>query len=353
MTRGELRGVDPSVGRLIAMALVTGALGGAVGAQEAPLTVEAVNEAQFAPVPADTVSATILKAQVLLDRARFSVGAIDAKNNENLQRALAAFQSDNGLEATGQLDEPTWSKLTATSSAPVLINYEVRALDVKGPFSGNIPSEWEQMAKLARLAYTGPREALAERFHMHEELLNALNPNASFNDVGKAIVVANVRADTELAEGSGNGAQTAKSGGGEPRVTRIEVDKTERTVRAFDRLGHLVAFYPASVGSADKPSPHGTFKIQRVYFNPAYRYDPKFAFPEVKTQKKFSINPGPNNPVGSVWIDLNAPSYGIHGTPEPENVARTGSHGCVRLTNWDVIALAALVDRGTVVHLKE
>jgi lipoprotein-anchoring transpeptidase ErfK/SrfK len=352
MMRGELRGIGPTAGRWIAVAVVTGALGGAVGAQDAPLTVEAVNEAQFAPVPADTVSATILKAQVLLDRARFSVGVIDAKNNENVRRALVAFQSDNGLEATGQLDEPTWSKLTATSSAPVLIDYEVTAADVKGPFTGNIPSEWEQMAKLARLAYSGPREALAERFHMHEELLNAFNPNASFNDVGKAIVVANVRADTELAEGSGNGAQTAKSGG-EPRVTRIEVDKTERTLRAFDRLGHLVAFYPASVGSADKPSPRGTFKVQRVYFNPTYHYDPKFAFPEVKSQKKFSINPGPNNPVGSVWIDLSAPSYGIHGTPEPENVATTGSHGCVRLTNWDVIALAALVDRGTVVHLKE
>jgi len=312
-----------------------------------PLTAQAVNEAQFAQVPADIVSATVLKTQILLDRAHFSVGAIDGKSGDNFRKALAAFQSDKGLDASGTLDAPTWDKLVATSNDAVLTNYEITAADLKGPFNSNIPKDWEEMAKLPRLDYSGLREALAERFHMQEELLTALNPGVSFDSARTRVVVANVRSDNE--EGGGNGGKRA----GEPRVTRIEIDKPERSLRAFDRTGKLVAFYPASIGSAEKPTPRGTFKVQNVLINPTYQYDPKFAFPEVKTQKKFSIQGGPNNPVGVAWIDLSVPSYGIHGTPEPENVGHTGSHGCVRLTNWDVLALAALVDRGTVVQLKE
>jgi len=137
------------------------------------------------------------------------------------------------------------------------------------------------------------------------------------------------------------------------KVERIEINKHERDLRAFDKDGHLVAFYPASIGSTAKPAPSGSFKVNRVQRDPAYHYDPKFHFKGVKARQKFAIKPGPNNPVGTVWIDLTAPSYGIHGTPNPDKIGKTESHGCIRLTNWDALALAAMVHKGTQVDFVE
>jgi lipoprotein-anchoring transpeptidase ErfK/SrfK len=133
------------------------------------------------------------------------------------------------------------------------------------------------------------------------------------------------------------------------RVAKVVIDKNARTLSAFDADGNLVAFYPASIGSAEKPAPSGEFKVKSVAHNPTYRYDPRFGFKGVKAQHKFTIRPGPKSPVGVVWIDLSAPSYGIHGTPSPEKIGKTESHGCIRLTNWDALDLAGMVHRGTVV----
>src|SRR5262249_37227227 len=159
------------------------------------------------------------------------------------------------------------------------------------------------------------------KFHMDEALLKALNPKAAFDQAGTRIRVANVagsrRSDTTAT------ASSTSSSAGAPKVERVEVGKRERVVRAFGRDGNLVAFYPVSIGSAEKPAPTGTFKVRSVARNPTYHYDPKFAFKGVKAREKFTIKPGPNNPVGLVWIDLSAPSYGIHGTPNPEKVGKT------------------------------
>ena len=133
-------------------------------------------------------------------------------------------------------------------------------------------------------------------------------------------------------------------------MSRIEVDKKQRELRAYARDNKLVAVYPASIGSAEKPAPSGTHKVTGVATNPTYTYNPDYKFKGVKMDKKFDIKPGPNNPVGTVWIALDAPSYGIHGTPEPEKVGKTSSHGCIRLTNWDAEALAKMVQKGTVVE---
>jgi lipoprotein-anchoring transpeptidase ErfK/SrfK len=198
---------------------------------------------------------------------------------------------------------------------------------------------------------------------MQEGLLRALNPKAAFDRAGTRIVVASLaREGTEAArEGTERRETTAAAGppatadapdhrgASDPKVARIEVDKRERSLRALDKDGKLVAFYPASIGSTEKPAPSGTFKVRTVQYDPIYHYDPKFAFKGVKAKKKFTIKPGPNNPVGSVWIDLTAPSYGIHGTPNPDKVSKTESHGCIRLTNWDARALAGMVRKGTTV----
>ena len=194
----------------------------------------------------------------------------------------------------------------------------------------------EEMKDLKALSYTSPREALAEKFHMSEDLLSALNPGKKFDQAGEAILVTNVLQKQ-----------------GKLKVGRIEVDKSGQTVKAFGPSGELVAFFPATVGSEEKPTPVGTLKVVSTDANPNYRYNPDYKFKGVKSKETFDIKPGPNNPAGSYWIGLSAEGYGIHGTPNPSKVSKSESHGCVRLTNWDVVFLGSNVKKGTPVVFVE
>lgn len=310
----------------------------ASSAGAAALDMAAVNAAEFGAKPdkaakgkkaAKGPDATLLKAQVLLDRARFSPGVIDARGGENLDKAVAAFEKAQSLQPDGKLDPEAWGKLIATSADPVLTEYTIAPEDVKGPFLEKLPAKMEDMIGLKQLGYTSAAEGLAEKFHMDERLLKELNPGKSLDEAGATIVVANVRRDKD-----------------KDKVTAIEVDKKGRQLRAMDKDGKLLAVYPASIGSQEKPAPSGTFKVQATAVNPTYTYDPKYQFKGVKATKKFTVPAGPNSPVGAVWIDLSAESYGIHGTPDPSKVGKSFSHGCVRLTNWDVKDLAQMVERG-------
>jgi len=324
-------------------------------AHSAPtLSPQAIEDAAPAAKAARGIDPATVKAEILLDRAGFSPGVIDGRDGENFKKALAAFQGANGLERTGRLDQPTWEQLTQGAGQPVLADYEITADDLKGPFIATLPRGLENMARLPGLGYANAREALAEKFHLGEDLLRQLNPSADFAQQGARIVVANV---TPLArrprETSGNANAAKGQGDSKPLAARVEVDKRERAVRVLDAGGALLAYFPASIGSAEKPAPSGSFKVKRVAYDPDYHYDPKFAFKEVKTKRPFTVKPGPNNPVGLVWIDLTAPSYGIHGTPNPDAISKTQSHGCVRLTNWDAMKLAGMVRRGTPVDFVE
>jgi lipoprotein-anchoring transpeptidase ErfK/SrfK len=322
------------LGLLAIASLILAGLSAAPPAEAQSLTLEGVNKAEFPAKGKEGPSPTIIKAQVLLDRARFSPGVIDGRMGDNVSKAIAAFQRANGLKDSGELDEETWKRLAATSSDPVLKEHKISAEDVKGPFIDKIP-EFEEQAELKRLAYTSPREKLAETFHMDQELLEQLNPKASFDKAGTTIVVAAVDVEPRKED--------------KGRVAKVEVDKKLRAVRALDKEGKLIAFYPATIGSQERPAPSGTFEVRAIAMNPVYTYNPEYKFEGVKSDKPFKIPAGPNNPVGSVWIDLTKEGYGIHGTPEPDKVSKNYSHGCVRLTNWDAEELARMVEKGTTV----
>ncbi len=268
---------------------------------------------------------------MLLDRAGFSPGVIDGKDGQNLKQAVAAYAKAKGASST-TLDKAVWDSLAA-DSAPVAQSYVITDKDAAGPFIGDPPKDYEEMAKLPAMSYSTPLQALAEKFHMDQGLLKALNPGADFGKAGTSIIVAIPRM-----------APRAFS------VARIEVDKSDEAVRAFDASGKLVAYYPATVGSTERPAPSGMYKVVAVAPHPVYFYDPKrLTFTPQGAKGKLRIAPGPNNPVGETWIALNIPTYGIHGAPDPSAIGKRQSHGCVRLTNWDAVELGKAVKKGVTV----
>jgi lipoprotein-anchoring transpeptidase ErfK/SrfK len=306
--------------------------------QAADLSRENVNGTEFSETTGNEISPVVLKAQVLLDRLRFSPGVIDGRTGDNFRKAVAAFEKAHGVEPDGNLDESVWSKLTEASDKPVLVEYTIRKEDLSGPFVEKIPEKFEELAALEHLSYHNSKELLAEKFHMDQDLLESLNRDRRFEEAGTKIIVAD----------------PASSEAGEPAEGgKIEVDKAASAVRLLNKAGEVLAVYPASIGSKQKPAPTGTHKVVAIAKNPVYTYNPDYNFKGVKAKEPFKIEPGPNNPVGTVWIDLSAESYGIHGTPEPAQVGKAASQGCVRLTNWDVEELATMVKQGMQVDFLE
>jgi lipoprotein-anchoring transpeptidase ErfK/SrfK len=300
-----------------------------------PVTFDAaaINTPSQADLDAKGKGSGVVRAQILLDRAYFSSGEIDGYFGTNLRKALAAYQEERKLTQSGEIDQATWEALNA-DTAPALIAYTITPEDSAGPFQP-IPNKILEMAKLPALGYASPLEGLAEKFHCSPALLRALNPGANFQAAGQALTVPNVI--------------TMPPG----RAAKIVVSKSEGSVRAYDAEGRLLAFYPATVGSEHDPLPIGNWKVTGTRHNPDFHYNPKFFWDAKSSDEKALLKPGPNNPVGLVWIDLSKEHNGLHGTPEPSRVGHAHSHGCIRLTNWDALELAAMVRPGVPAILKE
>jgi lipoprotein-anchoring transpeptidase ErfK/SrfK len=304
-----------------------------------PVTAEelspaAITDAAFADLSSDgMIHPEIVKAQILLERAGVSPGEIDGKYDAVLfDEMIAGFAEMQGLPAEARWSPELWAKLTSAFSGAVLTDYVITKEDAKGPFFPQLPDKMEAMQNFKSAGYRTLREALAEKFHMSEELLDVLNPEKSLQ-AGETIVVANVLAAAKPEQ-----------------AARLNVDVRRQTVKAYSARDQLIAFFRASVGSEDKPSPSGSLTVVSIVSEPSWHYNPKYQFKEIETNKPFDINSGPNNPLGLVWIALSKPSYGIHGTSEPSKVGREASHGCVRLTNWDAERLSEMLKKGVTVN---
>ena len=287
-----------------------------------------VNEAVWTP-NMKVNSAMTIKMQALLDWNHASPGAIDGGWGMNSKKALINFQNMRGLPATGKMDQATWDALTKNIPAnkPVLVTYTLTDEDVNTNFALT-PASAEEKSKMKGLYYQDIKEMLGERFHMDVRYLDKLNKNKTYQ-AGETITVLNTRSPLK------------------ERITRVVASKADKTLYAYNG-DKLVATYPTTVGSDSTPSPQGTFKIVNKVKLPWY----KATVGEGAQKKVHMLPPGPNSPVGVVWMGLSKPSYGLHGSPKPEGISRQASAGCVRLTNWDVLEVYANIENGATVELK-
>ncbi len=274
----------------------------------------------------------LLAVQVMLDRARFSPGEIDGRGGANTTRAIKAFERVKKIRVAEAL---------AASTDPPTVPYTITAEDAAGPFLTEIPADMMQKSALPRLSFASLTEALGERFHAAPALLKRLNPSARFV-AGEIIQVPNVLAvSPDPAPASSSSAAS------------VTVSKMQAVLTVTDAAGSVIYHAPVSSGSEHDPLPLGEWVVTGIAHEPPFHYNPELFWDADPAHAKARIPPGPNNPVGVVWIDISKPHYGIHGTPEPGSIGHTASHGCVRMTNWDAVAVAGLVAKGTKVVFVE
>ena len=289
-----------------------------------PLSSQQINSGEFSGQLPEGLSAVTTKAQILLDRTGANPGVIDGVAGENVSKAIRGYKEMQGLAPKGVLTTELWSRLQ--SQEPVTKEYTIAASDVSRLIEA-VPEDYVEKSKLQWLGYTSGAEAIAEKFHMDIDLLRMLNPGKAFSE-GETVVVADPGAPPTVA------------------VTRIISDKANRRLVVYGEGGRPYIIYPATIGSESTPSPEGTHEVRAIAEFPTYTYNPAVNFQQGDNTEKLNIPPGPNGPVGSTWIDLTEPTYGIHGTPEPTQISKSSSHGCIRLTNWDAAELAKLVKPG-------
>lgn len=311
-----------------------------------------VNVAHAAPPVAKppAFDRSVLHVQVILDKLGFAPGVLDGKGGKSLVAALKGFQTANNLAVTGEADTATLKAMYPYRNWRPTVTVPVTADWLAGPFVNPLPKDPLDQAKLPSIGYRNALEALSERFHTTMDTIIQLNPPGTRLAVGTRIVFPNavpvsraydVKDATWLAT-----LQSLNVGAIQPKAKRIVVDKSESVLKVYDENDKLVAQFPATMGSTHDPLPIGKWTIKGISYNPKFHYNSKLFWDAENKDEKALLPPGPNGPVGVVWIDLSKPHYGIHGTPSPETISRAESHGCIRLTNWDAARLALMVKTG-------
>ena len=304
-------------------------------AAKASWTLDGLNNAEWYENIGKGQFPVYARAHVMLNNAHASPGAIDGTSGKNTLKAIASFQQMNGIKPTGTLTKETWDALVAKQgSKPAFVKYTITEDDLKGPYAQSIPHDYALQAKMKGLYYTRVSEMLGEKFHMDEDFLKKLNPKATFKKAGEKLIVANIR--NEVPED----------------IHLIVAHKGAKQLYLFNNRNQMIGSFPATIGSSDTPSPTGTYKVTGVAPNPWYSYSPS-NFVQGNNKKPLSLPPGPNGPVGNIWIGLSKKSFGIHGTPNPSAISKTASHGCIRLTNWDANDLGRKVKSGVTVRFLE
>lgn len=322
------------------------------------------------PLAADGGGPTVLRTQILLDRARFSPGAIDGNWGQNTAKAVFWFQDAHGLPPTGEVDRATWDALAhrAGGATQPLRRLRITAEDLRGPFL-DLPEDVYARAELDCLCYESPLEMLAEHSHSTPDLLRQLNPQVDFDrlQAGQEVWAPNVTEVplVQLAQQTGQPNQAARPAAaqGQPGagasgpaqgaapVAALVVSKRGSYVHALDGQGRLLFHFPSTLGSRYDPSPEeGSYKVTGIHPRPDFHYQPKLFADVPDTKKDVYLPPGPNSPVGLVWMQLSKPNNGIHGTAVPETIGYASSHGCVRLTNWDAVYLSERIPKGVQVR---
>jgi lipoprotein-anchoring transpeptidase ErfK/SrfK len=280
-----------------------------------------------------------LRLQILLDRAGYSPGEIDGTFGSNTRKALAAFQKFHQLKPTSRADSATLKKLHSVAGEdPLLKKYTITDRDALGPFVPKYPKDLQEQTKLKRMEYTSIVELLGEVFHVKPVFLRKWNPKARFVP-GEEIIVPNVYSLDDMIFHPKNVGEVS---------VYVSKKNSDLVVRNSD--GAVVMYAPVTQGDNLAPLPLGAYTVTKIEDYPYFRYNPKLFSRPNKKHKGGFIPPGPNNPVGIVWIDLSLEHYGLHGTSAPEKVGHTASNGCIRLTNWDVFRLSTMVQPGTPVH---
>jgi lipoprotein-anchoring transpeptidase ErfK/SrfK len=268
----------------------------------------------------------VLEAQLALERLGFSAGSHDGAIGSQTRAALRAFQRSHGLPVTGELDAATKAHLSLDT--PPLTTYVVTGDDLAR--LRPLGKTWLEKSRQDRLEYETILELVAEQAHAHPNLIRRLNPAVNWSNIVAGTVVTVPNASLPPARG---------------RAARVRIHLASRTLEVFDDDGKLILHFPCSIGSIAEKRPVGELHVAVIAPNPNYTFNPEI-FPESAEaralDRKLILAPGPNNPVGVAWIGLDRPGYGIHGTPWPEAVGRTESHGCFRLANWNAAHLLQL-----------
>jgi lipoprotein-anchoring transpeptidase ErfK/SrfK len=298
-----------------------------------------LNAPVVVPLKGDVSGPSVLKTQVYLDRLNFSVGALDGRWGRNSSIALWWFQRSRGINAPdpGALDEQTYRALAAgAGTVPALVQRTLTEDDVKGPFE-SIPEDVYDKAKLDCLCYESIKEKLAERFHTSQEFLEQINPDVIMGELkaGDKIWAPNVREPITTDR---------------PDITRVQISIRGNTFNAFDAQGNLIFHSPTTLGNKYDPSPRETVEVKKITFDPHFHYQPTLFAEVPDDEPEANLSPGPNSPVGVVWVALSKPHFGIHGTSDPESIGYASSHGCVRLTNWDANDVARRLQPGVKVE---